>query len=125
MALKYYSDVLNKFYDTAEDCQKAEIAAKVKADKERMEKEKQLAIEKANKEKALAERKAKAEKVDAARKAVTAAREAYEKAEENLRNELTEFCNKYGTYHFSSDKVEDFLPTFFDWKDWLGNIFKF
>lgn len=123
--MKYYSEKLNKFYDTADACQKAEFEAKEKENLEKIKKEREVALAKEKKEKEAAERKVAAEKVDAARKAVTAAREACEKAEENLRNELTEFCNKYGTYHFSSDKVEDFLPSFFDWKDWISTIFKF
>lgn len=123
--MKYYSEKLNKFYDTADACQKAEFEAKEKENLEKIKKEREATLAKEKKEKEAAERKAAAEKVEAARKAVMTAREACEKAEENLRNELTEFCNKFGTYHFSSDKVEDFLPAFFDWKDWISTIFKF
>ena len=104
--MKYYSEHLNKFYDTAEDCEKAEVAAKVKAEKERMEQEKQLAIEKAHKEKELAERKAAAEKVEVARKAMI-------KAQKEYKDTLGEFINKYHTYHYSTSDPSE-VPTLFD-----------
>lgn len=123
--MKYYSEKLNKFYDTADACQKAEFEAKEKENLEKIKKERELALAKEKKEKEVAERKAAAEKVDSARKALADAREVCNKAEENLRKELADFCSKYGTYHFSSDKVEDFLPNIFDWKDWLSTFLKF
>ena len=125
MAIKVYSDRTNKFYDTVEEANKAEFELKEKENLAKIQKERAEAEAKAKKEKEAAERKAAAEKVEAARKAVNEARETCNAAEETLRKELTSFCAKYGPYHFSSDKVEDFVPELFNWKDWISTIFKF
>ena len=113
MALKYYSDKTNKFYDTAEEANRAEFELKEKENLEKIKKEREAALAKEKKEKAMAERKAAAEKVDAARKAYLEAQKAY-------RTELEGFCKTYGTYHYSTDNVEE-IPSLFDW---FGNIFK-
>ena len=97
MALKYYSDRTNKFYNSAEEANRAEFELK-----------------KEKKEKALAERKAAAEKVDAARKAMTEAQKAY-------REELENFIDKYGTYHYSTSNPDE-IPNLFDW---VGNLLRF
>ena len=104
--MKYYSEKLNKFYDTADACQRAEFELKEKENREKIQKERELALAKEQKEKALAERKAAAEKVDAARKAYTAAQKAY-------RDELEGFCKKYGTYHYSTTGADE-VPSLFD-----------
>ena len=104
--MKYYSEKLNKFYDSAEACQRAELELKEKENREKIQKERELALAKEQKEKALAERKAAAEKVDAARKAYTAAQKAY-------RDELEGFCKKYGTYHYSTTGADE-VPSLFD-----------
>ena len=123
--MKYYGERTKKLYDTVEACERAEFEAKEKENREKIEKERKEREANEKKELAIAQRKAAAEKVDAARKALADAREVCNKAEENLRKELADFCSKYGTYHFSSDKVEDFLPNIFDWKDWLSTFLKF
>ena len=104
--MKYYSEKLNKFYDTADACQRAEFEQKEKENREKIQKERELALAKEQKEKALAERKAAAEKVDAARKAYSAAQKTY-------RDELEAFCKKYGTYHFSTTGADE-VPSLFD-----------
>jgi len=114
MALKYYSDKTNKFYDTPEEANRAEFELKEKENLEKIKKERELALAKEQKEKALAERKAAAEKVDAARKAYLDAQKAY-------RTELEGFCKQYGTYHYSTSNADE-IPSLFDW---FGNIFKF
>jgi hypothetical protein len=111
--MKYYSEKLNKFYDTAVDCEKAEFEAKEKENLEKIKKERELALAKEQKEKALAERKAKAEKVETARK-------EYMNAQQNYRKELQEFCKAYGTYHYSTNNADE-IPSLFDW---FNNIFK-
>lgn len=112
--MKYYSEKLNKFYDTADACQRAEFEAKEKENLEKIKREREVALAKEKKEKEVAERKAAAEKVDNARKAYLEAQKAY-------RTELENFCKKYGTYHYSTDNAEE-IPSLFDW---FGNLFKF
>ena len=114
MALKYYSDRTNKFYNTAEEANRAEFELKEKENLEKIKKEREAALAKEKKEKAMAERKAAAEKVDAARKAATEAQATYHK-------ELKDFIDKYGTYHYSTSDPNE-VPNFFDW---IGNVFGF
>ena len=84
---------MNKFYNSVEEANRAEFELKEKENREKIQKERELALAKAQKEKALAERKAAAEKVEAARQAFNEARKAY-------HDELSGFCQKYGTYHY-------------------------
>lgn len=93
--MKYYSDVLNKMFDNANDCLTAEREHAAKQEKEEYEKKR-----------VAAERKAAADKVEAARKAMNEAQSAYKK-------ELEGFCKKYGSYHYSSRDVSD-IPTLFN-----------
>lgn len=104
--MKYFSEKLNRLYDSPDACQKAEFEAAKQENLARIEKERQERELKEKKEKAVAERKAAAEKVETARKAMVAAQKAY-------RDELDKFIKAYGTYHFSSSNVEDF-PHLFD-----------
>ena len=114
MAIKIYSDKTNKFYDTVEQANQAEFALKEAENREKIRKERELALAKEKKEKALAERKEAATKVEAARKAFNEARKAY-------YDELNKFCQNYGTYHYTTDGKED-VPSLFDLFD---SIFKF
>jgi len=104
--MKYYSEKLNKFYDSADACQRAEFEAKEKENLAKIENERKERELKEKKDKEAAERKAAAEKVEAARKAMVEAQSAYKK-------ELEAFCQKYGTYHFSLNNLED-IPHLFD-----------
>ena len=79
MKTVYQSELLDKVFESEEECLEAE-----------KEHEKKLALEKAKKE----ERKERAEEVDQAFKD---ANEAYEKAKELLNK----FCEDYGVYHKS------------------------
>lgn len=112
--MKYYSEKLNKFYDTADACQRAEFELKEKENLEKIRKEREVALAKQEKEKKIAERKAAAEVVENARKAYLETQKAYKKA-------LEDFCGKYGTYHYSTDNADE-IPSLFDW---FGNFFKF
>ena len=111
--MKYYSEKLNKFYDTADACQRAEFEAKEKENIEKIKKERELALAKEQKEKELIARKEAATKVETARKAYLEAQKAY-------RTELESFCKTYGTYHYSTDNADE-IPSLFDW---FGNFFK-
>ena len=81
--MKFYSEMLKKFYDTQSDCETAEkqaIEAKEKAE---------------TKAKALVEQRAsRAKEVENAYKNLLNARKAYNKV-------LNDFCKDYGSYHFS------------------------
>ena len=112
--MKYYSEKLNKFYDTADACQHAEFEAKEKENLEKIKKERELALAKEKKEKAVAERKALAAEVDTARKAYLEAQKAY-------REKLEGFCSKYGTYHYTVENGEE-IPSLFDF---FGNLLRF
>ena len=112
--MKYYSEKLNKFYDTADACEKAEFEAKEKENLEKIKRERELAAAKEKKEKELAERKELASKVDEARKNYLAAQKAY-------REELEGFCKKYGTYHYTVENGEE-IPSLFDF---FGNLLRF
>ena len=99
MKTVYYSETLDKTFESEEEC--------LKAEKENDEK---LALIKAEKE----ARKQEAEEVQ---KAFEEANEAYKAA----RQKLNEFVKKHGSYHYT---IKDcFLPTtssLFDWffEDW-------
>lgn len=79
MKTVFYSEELNKHFDTEEECIKAEE-----------EQAKKFELEKQKKE----ERKARADEVTEAFKAVDDAREKAYKL-------LEKFCNDYGTFHTS------------------------
>ena len=51
--MKYYSEKLNKFYDTADACQRAEFEAKEKENLEKIKKERALAEAKEKKERCM------------------------------------------------------------------------
>lgn len=104
--MKYYSEKLNKVFDTERECMEAEFKVKEQENIEKIKKERELALAKEKKEKEVAERKACAEKVEAARKAYLEAQKAY-------RAELEAFCQKYGTYHYTV-KDTDEVPSLFD-----------
>lgn len=114
MAVRYYSDRLNRFFNTVEEANKAEFEAKEKENLDKIKREREEALAKEKKEKEAAERKAAAEKVEKTRKEMIAAQKAYKDA-------LSAFVDKYHTYHFSTSDPNE-VPTLFDI---FENIFKF
>lgn len=106
MAVRYYSERTKQLYDTAEACEKAEFAAKEEENRQKIKREREIAAEKARKEELAAKRKALAAEVEEARKAMVAAQKAY-------RDKIGEFVKEFGTYHYSSNSVED-IPTLFE-----------
>jgi len=112
--MKFYSEKLNRLFDSAEDCQSAEFKAKEQENLDKIRKEREAAEAKAKKEKEAAERKAMAAEVDEARKAMVAAQKSYREA-------IEKFVKKYGTYHYSTNNFED-VPTLFDVFDWLPKL---
>jgi len=104
--MKYYSEKLNKVFDTERECMEAEFKVKEQENLARIQKEKALREEKEKKEALAAERKVMADKVETARKAYLEAQKAY-------RNELEAFCKKYGTYHYTVTDADE-VPSLFD-----------
>lgn len=99
--MKFYSEQLNKFYDTAAEVLKAEE-----------EHSKKLAAEKAKKEELANARKTRAEEVE---KAFKVAADAYDKANQLL----ADFCKDYGAY-YKTYKEGEKVPSLFDWfNSWL------
>lgn len=92
MIEKYYSEVLQKTFDTKEECLKAEKAYEEKHKAELQLKE---------------ERAAEAKKVE---EAFTKANEAYKEA----RKQLSEFCTKYGSFHKTYSNVTPTTKSLFD-----------
>jgi len=92
--MKIMSEKTGKEYSSVELCLAAEkeYDEKVAAAKAKKEAEqKALAVKK---EAAIAERKEAASKVEEKRQALIAAQKAY-------REELSNFCSKYGAYHYT------------------------
>ena len=113
MAIKIYSDRTNQFYNSVDEANRAEFELKEKENLAKIEEERKERELKEQKAKIAAERKAAAEKVENAFKELTKAKKAY-------NEELQAFCNKYGTYHFTTDGKDD-IPSLFDF---FGNIFQ-
>ena len=107
--MKYYSEQLNKFYDSPEACQDAEFKAKEEANLAKIKRERELAYQKEQKEKLAAERKERAAVVENARKNMVEAQKKY-------RDEITKFIKDYGTYHYTSSSEDD-IPTLFSFFD--------
>ena len=102
MAIKYYSDVLKKYFDSEEKCVSAEKEFEIKE-----------AEKKAAQEAKLAERKAAAQIVEEKQKAAIEAKKEYNDA-------LNDFCKKYGSFHttISNEDIkrwnENYFNDFFD-----------
>lgn len=103
--MKYFSERLNKIFNTQAECEMAEFEAKEAENREKILAERKAAEAKAQKEKEAAERKMMAAEVDEAYKAMTAAQNAY-------RTKLEAFVKKYGTYHTSLTTKD--IPSLFD-----------
>lgn len=94
--MKYYSEVLNKVFDSAEECSEAE------------NKHNQAIVEAEAKKKALAdERATRAKEVEELYKQAIEAKQAYDKALQN-------FLKDYGSFH-ATFKAKDPFFGIFDW----------
>ena len=108
--MKYYSEVLNKFYDSAADVLKAEELH-----------DKKLAEEKAKKEELANARKARADEVERAFKDAQEARKKANEAYKKANKVLSDFCKDYGAYHKTYKDGED-APSIWGWfpfTDWF------
>ena len=95
--MKYYSEALQKFYNTPEECEEAES-------KEQKAKEE-------------AEKKAKALKEQRKERAaeVEKALDELNKAEKHYRELLDKFLKDYGAFHYTYTYKDNDLDSFFNW----------
>lgn len=101
--MKYYSEHLDKIFDSIEQCKAAEDALRAK-EEEKKKAEEQKRIEEQKKSE---ERKEMAHKVEEARKVMTEAQVAYRKI-------LGEFIEKYGSYHYTTKALEEIPHLFYN-----------
>ena len=94
--MKYFSEELNKAFDTEKEC----LAAEKKHSEE-------LAEAKAKKESLAKERADRAKEVEDAYKAAVEAKKAYDKL-------LREFLHDYGSFHATFKDIDPFFGIF-DW----------
>lgn len=94
--MKFYSELLKDFYESADECEKAEEKELARLEKEQKAHEKEAS-----------EKKARAAEVEEAYKALQDARKKY--------NELvTKFINDYKSFHFTFSNTKDFLDDVFE-----------
>lgn len=101
--MKYYSESLGKLFDTEKELTEAETTY------QKEQEEKQKALEKKN-----------ADRAEAAKKVEQALADLRD-ARKNYNEVLSEFCKKYGAFHYSftgkdaeSDPFGDLFSFFFD-----------
>ena len=115
--MKFYSEKLNKLFDSAEACQQAEFRAKEEENRQRILAERKAAEEKEKKEKEAADRKAMAAEIEKARITMLEVqkncKEQIDAAQKDYRNKIDAFVKQYGSYHWSSNSADD-IPTLFD-----------
>ena len=115
--MKFYSEKLNRLFDSVEDCQKAEFEVKEQENRQKILAERKAAEVKAQKEKEAAERKAMAAEVEEKRKVLVEVQHKCAKeidaARKEYREKIDNFVKKYGSYHYTSHSADD-IPTLFD-----------
>ena len=99
--MRYYSDETRKFYETEEDCKKAEETLALER-----KKQEEVALQKS------AARKEAAKKVEDAYKDLLNAKKIY-------NEELNAFCKEYGSFHMTlnKDNMLDWFDSF--WNTWF------
>ena len=100
--MKYWSEKLNKVFDTVEACEQAELRVKEAENREKILKEREAARKKELADK----RKERAAEVEEARKAMIA-------AQKNYKEILEAFIRDYHSYHFTETDTEN-VPLLFD-----------
>lgn len=106
--MKYFSELLNSVFDSAEECEEAEAAKKEEMERAKAEKEALAAKAKAEREQAAAERKADAKEIE---ELIKARREI----DKQINAKTTAFVNKHGSFHYSvKEPLTDPFETLFD-----------
>lgn len=85
--MKFYSEILDKMFDSADELNEAEYNQKLKDEQKKKEAEKREA-----------EKKARADEVERARI-------VFEEAKSNYYTLLNSYCRDYGFYTFTPDSV--------------------
>lgn len=104
--MKFYSEILNKVFDTEKACLDAELTHKQALEAKAREEEQKKIAEKKKQE----ERAADAKKVETLREEMV-------KAQANYRKAVEAFVEKHGSYHFStnsSEKIPYLFGSLFD-----------
>ena len=86
--MKFYSEILNKMFDSVDELNEAEYNRKLKDEKKKKEAEKKEAEERARTDE------------------VEQARIAFEEAKNNYYTLLNSYCRDYGFYTFTPDPVK-------------------
>ncbi len=94
--MKYYSELLKKCFDSAEECETAENKELTRLEQERQDNEKKIA-----------EKKARAAEIESAYKEMQNAKEKYNKL-------VSDFIKDYKSFHFTFSNTKDFLNDVFD-----------
>ena len=101
----FYSDILNKYFDTQEAAENAEA-----------EYNHQLSVQKAKEEKKKQELALQKQQRAEDAKKVEEAFKAADEASKVARKALSDFCAKYGSFHKTySDKDAQYFTNIFDW----------
>lgn len=112
--MKYYSEALDKLFDSEEDLTKAEAEKKA----EEVKKNEVVSKQKA-------EKRAEAQVVE---DALTKAHDAYKEADRlqhDANEKLSNWCKKYGYFHISSNSTDDFFTPFENLNDFFERLFRF
>ena len=100
--MKYYSEILNKVFDTEKACSEAELECKRAEEAKLREAELKKLAEKKKKE----ERAADAKELESLRSEMVKAQSAYRKGVES-------FVKKHGSYHYTTSSFDD-IPHLFN-----------
>ena len=94
--MKFYSEKLNKLFDSAQECEAEEEKVKLQEEKKAKEKEK---VEK--------EKAAKAKEIEEIYKKIQDLKKAY-------NEKVSDFVKTYGSFHFTFSNQDDFIDEIFD-----------
>ena len=92
----YYSELLKRTFDSAEECENAENKELTRLEQERQDNEKKIA-----------EKKARAAEIESTYKEMQNAKEKYNKL-------VSDFIKDYKSFHFTFSNTNDFLNDVFD-----------
>lgn len=100
--MKFYSEILNKVFDTEKACLEAELTHKRALEAKAREEE----------QKKIAEKKKQEERADDA-KFIEELRQEMVEAQKKYREAIDAFVKKHGSYHFTTNSVEK-IPYLFE-----------
>ena len=107
--MKYYSEILNKVFDTEKACREAELECKRAEEAKLREAEQKKLAEKKKQEERAADAKAVEQKF-----------EAMYRIQKECREAVNAFVKKHGSYHFSTHSAEEIPYLFSSVLDFLN-----